>query len=78
LKGSDKCIREIVQTYQERRDVLANGLNRIGWDTEKPKVTIFVWSRIPEALRAMGSVEFSKILIEKAKVSVSPGIGFGQ
>lgn len=78
LKGSRDCIKETVRVYQERRDVLVNGLNRIGWEVEKPKATMFVWARIPEEYRHLGSVEFSKMLIKKAKVAVSPGIGFGE
>jgi len=78
LNGPYDCVREIVDTYRERRDVLVDGLNRVGWEIEKPKGTMFVWARIPEKYRDMGSVEFSKMLIEKAKVAVSPGIGFGQ
>jgi alanine-synthesizing transaminase len=54
------------------------GLNRIGWNVEKPKGTMFVWARLPEKIRGMGSLEFSKRLLTEAKVAVSPGIGFGQ
>jgi alanine-synthesizing transaminase len=78
LNGPDDCVREIVDTYKERRDVLVDGLNRIGWEIEKPRGTMFVWGRIPEEYRNMGSLEFTKMLIEKAKVAVSPGIGFGE
>ncbi|MBW1850384.1 MAG: aminotransferase class I/II-fold pyridoxal phosphate-dependent enzyme [Deltaproteobacteria bacterium] len=78
LNGPDDCVHQIVNTYKERRDVLVEGLNRIGWPTEKPRATMFVWARIPEKFRNMGSVEFSKMLIEKAKVAVSPGKGFGE
>lgn len=78
LNGPDDCVKKIVETYRERRDVLIEGLNRIGWEIEKPKGTMFVWAKIPEQYGDMGSVEFSKMLIEKAKVAVSPGIGFGQ
>ncbi len=78
LNGPDDCVKEIVETYRERRDVLVEGLNRIGWEMEKPKATMFVWGRIPDKYRDMGSIEFSKMLIEKAKVAVSPGIGFGE
>ncbi len=77
LNGPQDCVREIVGMYKSRRDVLVNGLNRIGWPCEKPKGTMFVWAKIPEAFRGMGSLEFSKVLLEKAKVAVSPGIGFG-
>ena len=78
LNGPDDCVREIVNVYKERRNVLVNGLNRIGWTMEKPKGTMFVWAKIPRKYRKMGSVEFSKMLIEKARVAVSPGIGFGE
>jgi len=78
LNGPDDCVKQIVDTYRERRDVLIEGLNRIGWKIEKPKGTMFVWAKIPEQYRDMGSIEFSKMLIEKAKVAVSPGIGFGE
>jgi alanine-synthesizing transaminase len=78
LEGPQDCVREICELYRERRDVLVEGLNAAGWAVEKPKATMFVWARIPEAFRAMGSLEFSKLLLDKAKVAVSPGIGFGQ
>lgn len=78
LNGSYNCVEEIVNTYKERRDVLVDGLDRIGWHIEKPKATMFVWAKIPEQYRKMGSVEFSKMLIKKAKVAVSPGKGFGE
>jgi len=77
LNGPYECVQQIVRTYKERRDTLVSGLNRIGWSVEKPKGTMFVWARIPEKFRQMGSIEFSKMLIQKAKVAVSPGIGFG-
>lgn len=78
LNGPYDCVEEIVNIYKERRDVLINGLRRVGWKVQKPKGTMFVWARIPEPFREMGSLQFSKMLIEKAKVAVSPGIGFGQ
>jgi len=78
LQSEQDCVDRIVSVYQSRRDVLVDGLNRIGWPLEKPKGTMFVWARIPERFRAMGSVEFSKLLIEEAKVAVSPGLGFGE
>ena len=77
LNEDQQCVAEIVETYRRRRDALVEGLNRIGWDIEKPKATMFVWAKIPEAYRQMGSLEFSKMLLERAKVAVSPGIGFG-
>ena len=78
LNGPDNCVHDIVETYRKRRDTLVNGLNRIGWELEKPKGTMFVWGKIPEKFRKKGSLEFSKMLIKKAKVAVSPGIGFGE
>ena len=78
LNGPQECVAEIRRTYQRRRDVLCDGLNRAGWPIERPKATMFVWARIPEAFRAMGSLEFSKLLLREAKVAVSPGIGFGE
>jgi alanine-synthesizing transaminase len=64
--------------YQDRRDVLCEGLNSIGWAVTPPKATMFVWAKIPEFYQAMGSLEFTKKLIAVAKVGVSPGIGFGE
>jgi alanine-synthesizing transaminase len=61
-----------------RRDALIAGLNRVGWETKSPKATIFVWSKIPDQFLDMGSVEFSKMLINEAQVAVSPGLGFGE
>jgi alanine-synthesizing transaminase len=78
LNGPRDCVQQVVQTYQQRRDVLVKGLNRIGWEVEKPLATMFVWARIPGSFRKMGSLEFSKLLLTQAKVAVSPGIGFGE
>jgi alanine-synthesizing transaminase len=78
LNGPYDCVQEIAETYRQRRDALVDGLDRIGWHIEKPKATMFVWARIPEQYRKMGSVEFAKMLIKTAKVAVSPGMGFGE
>jgi len=78
LRSDDSVVEGIVETYRSRRDVLVRGLNRIGWEVKKPKATMFVWARIPEPYREMGSLEFSKLLLREAKVAVSPGIGFGE
>lgn len=78
LNGPQECVKEIVESYRCRRDVLVDGLNRIGWKIEKPKATMFVWGQIPEPFRHEGSLEFSKRLLTEAKVAVSPGIGFGE
>jgi alanine-synthesizing transaminase len=78
LKGPYGPVKENAEAYRERRDTLISGLDRIGWHIEKPKATMFVWAKIPEAHAGMGSLEFAKLLINEAKVAVSPGIGFGQ
>jgi alanine-synthesizing transaminase len=78
LEGPQDCVHEICENYRKRRDVLCQGLHKLGWMVEVPKATMFVWARIPEPYRAMGSLEFSKKLLEDAKVAVSPGIGFGE
>ncbi|NYT47182.1 MAG: aminotransferase class I/II-fold pyridoxal phosphate-dependent enzyme [Candidatus Methanofishera endochildressiae] len=78
LEGPQDCVAEICAMYKERRDVLCDGLNSIGWNVEKPKATMFVWAPIPAAYKEMGSIEFSKKMITDARVAVSPGIGFGQ
>jgi alanine-synthesizing transaminase len=78
LEGPQECVAEIVANYKARRDVLVPGLNKLGWPVEMPKATMFVWARIPERYRAMGSVEFAKKLLLEAKAAVSPGVGFGE
>ncbi|MEW8657751.1 MAG: alanine transaminase [Candidatus Thiodiazotropha endolucinida] len=78
LEGPQDVVKEICGMYQNRRDVLCDGLNNVGWRVEKPKATMFVWAPIPDAYKSMGSLEFSKKLLSEAKVAVSPGIGFGE
>jgi alanine-synthesizing transaminase len=78
LNGPQDCVKKTVETYRKRRDTLIKGLNRIGWPVKSPLGTMFVWAKIPEQHIKMGSVEFSKMLIRKAKVAVSPGLGFGE
>jgi len=78
LEGPQDYVKDICSIYQERRDVLCEGLNAAGWPVEKPRATMFVWAQIPETYREMGSLEFSKKLLLDAKVAVSPGIGFGE
>jgi len=78
LNGPQECVDEIREMYKTRRDVLCSGLSRIGWKVEVPKATMFVWAEIPDKYKEMGSLDFSKLLLEKAKVAVSPGIGFGE
>ena len=78
LEGPQECVKEITDMYCSRRDVLCEGLSAIGWQVEKPKATMFVWAKIPSHYRAMGSLDFSKKLLEEAKVAISPGVGFGE
>ncbi len=78
LNSDQSCVKDIVNIYRSRRDVLVDGLNRSGWPTDRPKATMFVWAGIPEKFQDMGSVEFSKFLIREAGVAVSPGRGFGE
>jgi alanine-synthesizing transaminase len=77
LEGPQACVAQICENYRKRRDVLVEGLNKAGWPVASPKATMFVWARIPEAFHALGSLEFSKLMLTEAKVAVSPGIGFG-
>lgn len=77
LNGPEDCVHEICDIYRKRRDVLIEGLNRVGWEVQAPKATMFVWARLPEEFRKMGSVEFSKLLLREGQVAVSPGLGFG-
>jgi len=77
LRDCDKAIREQAAIYEKRRDVLVDGLNSIGWNVEKPRASMFVWTQIPEGYRHLGSMEFSIRMMEEAEVAVSPGIAFG-
>ncbi len=78
LEGDQSVVGDINEVYRKRRDTLVDGLNKIGWSVPKPRGTMFVWAPIPEPFRAMGSLEFAKMLIQDARVAVSPGIGFGE
>jgi alanine-synthesizing transaminase len=78
LEGPQECVHEICEIYRKRRDVLIEGLNKLGWPVISPKATMFVWAQIPEQYRKLGSLEFSKLLLTEAKTAVSPGVGFGE
>ncbi len=81
LRGPQDIVRENTDEYRARRDALIDGLGQPGdgaWKIEKPLGTMFVWARIPEVFRGLGSLEFSKQLLAQAKVAVSPGVGFGE
>lgn len=78
LNGPDDCIKEMREIYKKRRDVLVESFGRAGWQVPSPRASMFAWSPIPEPFASLGSVEFSKLLVEKADIAVSPGIGFGE
>ncbi|MDW7712033.1 MAG: aminotransferase class I/II-fold pyridoxal phosphate-dependent enzyme [Deferrisomatales bacterium] len=77
LESGPEVVRDIVEVYRSRRDKLVEGLIRAGWPVEKPLATMFLWAAVPEPWKAMGSLEFTKLLLREAKVAVSPGVGFG-
>lgn len=78
LNGPDECIREMRDVYRKRRDALVESFGKAGWDIPVPEATMFAWVQIPEKFRHLGSVEFAKLLVEKAEVAVAPGLGFGE
>jgi len=78
LNGPEDCIREMRATYKRRRDALVDSFGRAGWPVPPPRASMFAWAPIPELFQVLGSVEFSKLLVEKAEVAVSPGTGFGE
>src|SRR5262245_2661195 len=77
LEGPQDCVEEIRQTYEKRRDVMVRGLREAGWQVENPKASMYVWAKIPDAYSALGSIGFTKRLLEDAKIAVAPGIGLG-
>lgn len=78
LNGDGSDIEEVREVYHKRRDVMVDSFGRAGWDIPPPAATMFAWAPIPEPFKALGSLEFSKLLVEKADVAVAPGIGFGE
>jgi len=78
LNGPQDCIDDIRATYKRRRDCLVDALTRAGWPIPSPPATMFAWAPIPEMFAHLGSLEFSKLLLDKAGVAVSPGVGFGE
>jgi aspartate/methionine/tyrosine aminotransferase len=78
LTGPQDCVKELVEVYRKRRDVLVDGLNSIGWQVEKPKGTFYVWAHIPPKYNALTSMEFAALLVEEAGVVAAPGTGFGE
>jgi alanine-synthesizing transaminase len=78
LDGPQECVSRIRSTYEKRRNVMVKGLHDIGWRVEKPKASMYVWAKIPEFYAGLGSLEFTKRLLEGAKIAVAPGVGFGE
>ena len=78
LNDNQTCVAEIRDRYSARMDVLIKSFADAGWEMQKPKATMFIWTKIPEVARHLGSLEFSKRLLKEAKVAVSPGVGFGE
>src|SRR5690606_37668010 len=78
LNGPDDCVREMRAIYRKRRDVMVDCFARSGWPVPAPAASMFAWAPIPERFRSLGSLEFSKLLIEKADLAVAPGLGFGE
>ncbi len=78
LNGPEDCIREMRECYKRRRDVLVDSFGRAGWHIPAPQASMFAWAPIPDPFQSLGSIEFSKLLVEKAEVAVAPGIGFGE
>jgi alanine-synthesizing transaminase len=77
LDGPQECVHEIIETYRHRRDVMLESFEEAGWKIDKPNASMFLWAKLPDKARSMGSLDFSKQLLKQAKVAVSPGIGFG-
>ena len=78
LNGPQDCVEQMRERYRRRRDVLIDGLSAAGWEVPRPSASMFAWAPIPPAFRDLGSLDFSKLLLEKAQVAVSPGVGFGE
>jgi alanine-synthesizing transaminase len=78
LNGPEDCIREMRETYKRRRDVLVESFGRAGWEIPAPRASMFAWAPLPPAFRTLGSIEFATLLVEKAELAISPGIGFGE
>ena len=78
MNGPQDCVEEVRKEYEHRRDVMVKGLHEIGWMVENPKASMYIWAELPDYYKPMGSVEFANHLLDKAKVAVSPGVGFGE
>jgi alanine-synthesizing transaminase len=78
LNGPDSCIKDIREIYKKRRDVLVASMATAGWEIPSPQATMFAWAPIPDKFKHLGSIEFSKLLLNEADVAVSPGVAFGE
>jgi len=78
LEGPQDCVEEVRRTYERRRDLMVKGLHEAGWMVEKPRASMYIWAKIPDCYATMGSIEFTKRLLEGARIAVAPGVGFGE
>jgi alanine-synthesizing transaminase len=78
LEGPQDCVEQIRGNYERRRDVMVRGLHDLGWRVELPKASMYVWAKIPEFYAGLGSLEFTRRLLEGARIAVAPGVGFGE
>jgi len=78
LNGDQQCVKEIVDKYDHRQDILLDAFERAGWKIRKNQASMFVWAKLPKCVEHLGSLEFSKRLLAEAQVAVAPGIGFGE
>jgi alanine-synthesizing transaminase len=78
LNGPQDCVAEMREMYQERRDILVEGLTAAGWEVPSPSASMFIWAEIPDPYKSLGSLAFSKLLLRESEVAVAPGIGFGE
>ena len=78
LEGPQECVEDIRKTYENRRNVMVQGLHEAGWNVDIPKAAMYIWAKIPEAYKHLGSLEFSKRLLTDAKLAAAPGVGFGE
>jgi alanine-synthesizing transaminase len=78
LEGPQECVEQIRSNYERRRDVMVRGLHDLGWKVELPRASMYVWAKIPEFYAGLGSLEFTRRLLEGARIAVAPGVGFGE
>lgn len=78
LDSPEENLRKLAAIYQERRDIMTDGMNKMGWPVEKPRAAMYLWAKIPQRYIKMSSLDFSMLLLKEAAVAISPGSGFGK